>query len=488
MLSKTTFMRILEGVGSDNNVSNWLMEEESGKDSAVTSDNNNVEELPCTPMTDASPTTDPCHVEAPGAGGNAGLPSLFDAVPTEVLRSILGYMDVPSLAALSVTHKAKHANLSSLASDDVTWLAIVQRRFGLALKSRTIARPHRRSSPHRPSKKCRGDCARAVVARRGRPTPSPRPGNGNGRSDPLPRRRCPATYGGPTWKDAYRALASVPRVPATSLTSGAAAVFASPRPRDGSPRGPAAAADALGCWCMLHHAENCRTKTVEGTLRRLAQLQRQRRGEANFNFPYPSDRRYVEMRLCLQNVKSGCGDVVVPDVPSIRVASCNEDAYRQAWGWDRWDDGYDPTFRIVADGPWAPRMLLLRRFGADADDDRGEGDGESHQRDSRDVDAWDGGEVALRPFELAVLSVHVSVPSGLVFETDVLSSMSSVRVPVFAEGRQRARSRWNRNACDVAGNGGVSVSHFISEDALWKHYSQLPGGCLSLTDNRTRLA
>eukprot|EP00581_Thalassiosira_minuscula_P014781 CAMPEP_0183721134 /NCGR_PEP_ID=MMETSP0737-20130205/13524_1 /TAXON_ID=385413 /ORGANISM="Thalassiosira miniscula, Strain CCMP1093" /LENGTH=407 /DNA_ID=CAMNT_0025951105 /DNA_START=63 /DNA_END=1286 /DNA_ORIENTATION=- len=400
----------------------------------------------------------------------------FDSLPQEVLRKILGYVDISSLGVLSVTQKADADNIASLASDDVTWYALIQNRFGIGCN-------HRRSS----RKKKQGG---VVLVKRGSSSSLSSDGN---RSNAGQKRR-PASYGGLTWKDSFRALSSTMRIPETSITSGShnsgGGVFASPHL--GGRTAKNSVADFFGVWCMVNHAENCRTKTVENQMR----IRRRRRGHHDvvrepINLPYRTNRRYIELKLCLQNTKSGYGRVVIPDISAIRIASLEEEDYFSSWGWDKGDNEYDSTFQLVEVGPWAPRMLLRRRFGADD---------AAQYRDSDDVEFWNEKcglkDIILRPFEVAVLSVHISCPDGLVYETDVLSSMSSIRVPIIADGWPNVKKKIDTNCCSATKEStikkstikkkDVSISCFLSEDALWEYYCQLPGGCLSLTD-RSRL-
>mmetsp|Transcript_18165 Transcript_18165/g.37936 ORF Transcript_18165/g.37936 Transcript_18165/m.37936 type:complete len:442 (-) Transcript_18165:525-1850(-) len=399
----------------------------------------------------------------------------FNILPAEVLRSILGYMDISSLAALSMTHKAEYENIASLASDDVTWYSLIQNRFGIGCNHR------RRRNTLRNQKR---DDSGVVLVKRS--SSSSLSSSGDGGKRYVGRNRRPTTYGGVKWKDAYRCLSSTMRIPETSITSGSqnpggGAVFASPRLRGRHSK--KSVADFFGVWCMINHAENCRTKTVaDQTGRR----RRRRRGHHDvirepLALPYRLDRRYIELKLCLQNTKSGYGRVVIPDISAIRIPTVEEEDYFSSWGWDKWDDEYESTFHLIDVGPWAPKIVLKRRFG---DDDA------AQELDSNDAETWNANglnDIILRPFEVVVLSVHVSCPDGLVYETDVLSSMSSIRVPVVADGWPSV----SKQSCvekHYSGmkSKGVSISPFLSEDALWEYYCQLPGGCLSLTD-RSRL-
>merc|ERR1719253_1978801 len=83
------------------------------------------------------------------------------------------------------------------------------------------------------------------------------------------------------------------------------------------------------------------------------------------SLPYRLDRRYIELKLCMQNTKSGFGRVVIPDISAIRIASLDEEEYFSSWGWDKWDHEFEPTFKVIEVGPWAPKIALRRRFNDD---------------------------------------------------------------------------------------------------------------------------
>jgi hypothetical protein len=419
--------------------------------------------------------------------------SSFDALPPEVLRSILSYMDISSLAKLSMTQKPSilqdgesegAANLPALASDDTTWYTLIQRRFGIGCN-------HRRS--RRGSSKCGVEDGVVLVQRHSSSSLSygdvllatTTSITNNSSSSSNNRKRRPTTYGGSTWKDAYCSLSSTMRIPETSLTSGATsgsgsggAVFASPRRGRRSSK-QKEAADYLGVWCLVNHAENCRVKTVESLYRRRG------RGSAqpliisnNVNCPssisgsvnsYNPNKHYLEIKLCLQNTKSGYGSIAIPSIRDLTVASLEEEEYFEAWGWDKWTNEYESTFEIVQSGVWGPKLLLRRQFSEDYGDD-------VHSlNDSHSSNILSNNkEIVLRPFETVVLSIHISCPSDMVYETDVLSTLSCIRVPVFA------REGWQCTATKKASN--LAVAEFLDEDLIWDYYVQLPGGCMSLID------
>ena len=332
-------------------------------------------------------------------------------------------MDIPSLATISMIQKPYNNNISSLAVDDTTWYTLIQNRFGIGCKHRRISRSNKQTQ--------------GVVLRSMRLSSS---SSSLTSFTDRPKRR-PKSYGGSNWKDAYRCLATTMRMP--SLSSGSnMAVFASP-PLYGRK-------SDLDVWCMVNHRENCRTKTVEQVGRR------RRRNHQPNSLPYRSDRRYIELKLLLQNTKSGFGSIIVPNITTTRIASVHED-----------EDGIpfeDSTFKVIGAGQWRPKISLRRRF---ADDDL------AQQRALDDTEEWNAmqnqKDIILRPFEVVVLSLHISCPETFVYETDALSCMSSIRVLMAADGKK-----------------DVSIARFINEEELWEYYSQLPGGCLSLKD-RSRL-
>ena len=351
----------------------------------------------------------------------------FGDLPEEVLRHIIKYMDIPSLAVISMIQKPNNEtnNISALAVDDTTWYTLIKNRFGIGCNHRRISRSNKQTQGVVLRSMKLSSSSSSLTSFRDRP------------------KRRPKSYGGSTWKEAYRCLATTMRMPETSLSSGSImAVFASPSLRRKSD---------LGVWCMVNHRENCRTKTVEQVGRR------RRRNHQPNSLPYRSDKRYIELKLLLQNTKSGYGSIIIPNVATTRIASVHED-----------EDGIpfeDSTFKVISAGQWRPKIILRRRF---ADDDM------AQQRALDDLEEWNAThqnqkDIILRPFEVVVLSLHVSCPETFVYETDCLSCMSSIRVLMATNGKK-----------------DVSTARFINEEELWEYYSQLPGGCLSLKD-RSRL-
>ncbi|KAL7485357.1 hypothetical protein ACHAW6_010953 [Cyclotella cf. meneghiniana] len=387
--------------------------------------------------------------------------SFFDSLPTEVRRTILSFMDISCLASLTMTQRAEGCRLSSLASDDVTWYSLVQRRFG-------IGRVNRRQHPSR---------LEGVVLIRRHSSSS----LSDASSVASTRKKRPMTYGGSTWKEAYRSLSSTMRIPETRLTGSSTPVFAASSTRrrflSGGGRTVSRHArgtkinDYLGVWCMLNHAENCHTKTLSQRLRRSNAT------NASSLLVYDLDKRFLEVKLCLQNTKSGFGSIAIPDILGIRFVTFKEEECFTSLGCGgNRCDGCTASFPVVDHGPWAPKVLLRQKFSEDNNGDV------SSAPCVNEIETTKEG-IILRPFEIAVLSIHLSCPPEMVYETDVLSTLSSIRVPIV-----RHTGLEQQPISSKADNAtlGVALAHFLPEDLLWDYYCQLPGGCLSLVD-RSRL-
>lgn len=171
--------------------------------------------------------------------------------------------------------------------------------------------------------------------------------------------------------------------------------------------------------------------------------------------------------VCLQNTKSGYGCIAIPDIRRIRFVTVNEEKRFASGGCDANSrDDCTPSFPIVKHGHWAPKVLLRKRF----------------NECGRKVKHMNihCNEICLQPFECIVLSIHISCPQEMVFETDVLSTLSSVQVPVVPS------IGWQLEQSEFSARTSFATAFFLEEDKVWEYYTQLPGGCLSLVD-RSRL-
>ena len=109
----------------------------------------------------------------------------------------------------------ENQNISALAIDDTTWYALIQSRFGIGCN-------HRRISIRSKQQKNNG----VVIVKRGSSSSLSLSSVHTEKS-----KRRPKSYGGSSWKDAYRNLASTMRIPETSICGShmsGCAIFASP--------------------------------------------------------------------------------------------------------------------------------------------------------------------------------------------------------------------------------------------------------------------
>ncbi len=98
----------------------------------------------------------------------------FHLLPQDVLTHLILFLDIPSIGTLSQTSKAIDGSISQLVSSESTWLHLVNKRFNLGKSSH-----------------CR-----------------------------------PKLYGGPTWKYAYRSMASCNKLPKMRILFKKKTVFA----------------------------------------------------------------------------------------------------------------------------------------------------------------------------------------------------------------------------------------------------------------------
>jgi hypothetical protein len=79
--------------------------------------------------------------------------------------------------------------------------------------------------------------------------------------------------------------------------------------------------------------------------------------------------------------------------------------------------------------------------------------------------------IKLRPFDMAIVSVHFPCASD-VFETDFLARALSVHVPVYSSGKTANDDNSHTEAS----------AFFIPESDVWNYYMELPGNFLTLVD------
>lgn len=219
--------------------------------------------------------------------------------------------------------------------------------------------------------------------------------------------RSKKTLGGRTWKEVYHSLSRINRIPKSKFTPARKAVFAKGggvTRRSNSP---------IAVWVLLSHTADCLTRRSGG------------RGHT----------RFVELNVCIQNVKSGQGDVRVNLIDCTLQLRRNLDmSHQSVW--------------------MKPRVLY-----------RSKGDVSALAMLGSDLNT-----IVLQPFEFCVVSMHFPCQED-VYETDLLSRAVSLSVPFSSAGDQTTRT---------------TNAHFIDDDEIWDHYMELPGACLTLND-RSRL-
>lgn len=242
------------------------------------------------------------------------------------------------------------------------------------------------------------------------------------------KRTKPRNHGGRTWKDAYRSMAYARRIPRCRFTSSRKTIFAK-----GASRQYQGCGDCVSLWVMIGHTENCETRRATPRHHRTTEEQ-----------------RFIELNVCIQNVRSSFGSVTVHVL----------DAALQAI------QGTETTIASpVCSGWMQPRLLCFHRCtGAAAV-------GQSMIY-SDSLDLTDG--IRLHPFDFCVVSMHFPC-SHDVFETDFLARALQLRVPVFPHPSSPETIT-------------KASAYFLPEKEIWNYYTELPGGFLSLNDKFRLLA
>jgi len=260
----------------------------------------------------------------------------------------------------------------------------------------------------------------------------------------LTKKSRPVLHGGHSWKQAYFSMNHSDRIPRSRYTGSQKVVFAKGRSNQRKTNGESSSPVSL--WVLMGHTENCKTRTI----RRCERTRYTPSEESN-------NERFVELYLCMQNVKSGSGDVTV-DVLDATLALMGISG------------SYDPVISRVhkSGSSLQPRVLFHDTTPAS--------DGSPFDRDM-------SGGITLRPFDIAVVSVHFPCASD-VFETDFLARAISVHVPV----RKPSKSaKCSNDAVAVASSSErthetQASAFFIPENDVWNYYTELPGNFLTLVD------
>ncbi len=372
--------------------------------------------------------------------------NLFNLLPQDILSHLLLFLDIPSIGALAQTSKPQSGSVSQLAISEKTWLNIVNRRFNVFTSSRGVT-------------SCR-----------------------------------PKLYGGPTWKDAYRSMASCNRIPKMRVLFKKKNVFAKGAgyltehnnqsekpPRNGEvfQSGDTSNSSCLmakpemnrekievdrivqkrrreqfvSSWVMINHTEDCNLRFTSSNVddqthlfgRYMSQTPQRRTINSR---PTP----YIELQLAFQNTKSGFCKVNVDVSKTTVQMRCQHGQ----------DNVSTLTQRIIKHGPLKPKIIYRsignevlyqengmksnrRSFSnfrdSEARDDTLGGIVTSHGLKRRSMtfhtlSSLTSCPISLRPFEFIIISVNVPMSDYMTseenvrFETDFLSRAISLSTPV----------------------------------------------------------
>ena len=333
-------------------------------------------------------------------------------LPEEVVRILLQWVDIPSLALIIQTSMAIPTSLALLASDDTTWLCLVSKRFNISAAPGSVAKPRSKS------------------------------------------------YGGATWKAAYRSMALANRLPKCKAMPRKHVVFA--KGGNGS--------QSVSMWIMLSHTDDCNTRFVSSTNANISSssgdnsINNDIDHEANDEAPR---QRYIELRVCLQNIKSGCGSINI----NLEEAFVNISGPRGI----SMTAACRPQIIFKSSDDTKPSVSSKRKK-------YGSGRRGRHSRSATGrIIGDDSGDkvtvsrITLKPFEFTVASVRVPCTPDMRYETDFLSRAHSVNVPV---SWPLSPTTSDHVECQV----DSCYASFMSEPHIWDHYMELPGGCLTLAD------
>lgn len=322
----------------------------------------------------------------------------FDLLPDEVIHVALSFCDLPSLGEIAQTSKT--AVIARLACSDEAWANLVERRFRIS------------------TKKSR-----------------------------------PVLHGGHSWKQSYFSMSYSDRMPRGRYTSSQKAVFAKGRSSQRKSSGLSPFASPVRLWVLVGHTENCRTRTIQPV---------ERPSRSALSNDESNNERFVELYLCMQNVKSGAGEVTVDVLESTLSLMGSSEGSDALISRVRRDATFSSSMQ--------PKVLFHDATTVD---------------DPLDYDISNG--IKLRPFDVAVISVHFPCASD-VFETDFLARALSVHVPV---RKQQVKPTTKNNAAtsttvkvssSLTPRDAEASAYFIPETDVWNYYMELPGNCLTLVD------
>ena len=350
---------------------------------------------------------------------------LFNTLPDELLRIVISWMDIPCLALLIRTSKS--STIALMAADDKTWLSLVGRRFNIATNRSTSAGPPRSKS-----------------------------------------------YGGSTWKAAYRSMSLAKRLPKCRQMPRKNVVFCKGSNVNSCP--------SVNMWVMMNHTDDCNTRQVPRE-REISDTMENNENEdesssiasSSSDDETPRD-RYVELRICVQNVRSGFRTVQVDiknttvsivGMRGMSVVGIQEPRIVHKSGDDKKTAEASGSSKRTRYNSSRRRSVRRSYLLINSDDDETLSEKNSFPTVTR--------YVTLKPFEFIVFTARVPCTIDMRYETDFLSRARCVDVPVSWTSNKP-------NANTLTRNFDSCYSEFISEFEIWEHYMELPGNCLTLVD------
>ena len=346
---------------------------------------------------------------------------LFNTLPDELLRIVITWMDIPCLALLIQTGKS--SNIARMAADDITWLSLVAGRFNIATSRSTAdAGPPRSKS-----------------------------------------------YGGSTWKSAYRSMSISKRLPKCRQMPRKNVVLAKGANLN--------SCSSVNMWVMLNHTDDCNTRLVPRE-REGSSMDAEVGDESSRSGDETPRERYVELRVCIQNTRSGFRTVHV-DIENVTVSivgmrGINVAGIQQPRIVHKSSD--DKKAAAACSSSKRTRYNAARRRSArrsylliNSDTDE--------TSSSDEISSPIARYVTLKPFEFVVFSARVPCTQDMRYETDFLARARCIDVPVSWTSTDPTTSRTT-----VAKNFDSCYAEFISEFEIWEHYMELPGSCLTLVD------
>uniref|UniRef100_A0A7S2K1R0 F-box domain-containing protein n=1 Tax=Leptocylindrus danicus TaxID=163516 RepID=A0A7S2K1R0_9STRA len=256
----------------------------------------------------------------------------------------------------------------------------------------------------------------------------------------------PTAYGAPTWHAVFRRQAVCNRPPKSRYMQ----------------KSKLRVVDnfcsilGVGLWATIRHRDDCKTRLERHLLQEVPSCDG---GGASGNIGRPIRRpmpiRFIELNICLQLQASYSRPIVVD------FLNTELDMFRD--GCNIGKVGVRSA-KILHHCQWTSTTTSrsIRHS-------RGYSKLEAQDRESNfEVKNDDVSSCAiLRPYEYVIASIHVPCMPDVVFETDFLSRALRMHVPF----------RF------INDNKHESISSdFLSEEDIWMHYMELPGGCLALTD------